>query len=203
MQCDPAFTRQLSCFHEAALENHHGVIYGVWADGKLGCVNAAWRRFAEENDGKCLLQNYTLGRSIYAAMSSEFQVFYKSGFRSCLASQKPWRHEYDCSCPKVLRHFQMVAYPLRREALLVVNSLLIEHLVHERVHHYVDSNGLVRQCWRCQRVARPGEMQQWDMIRSWAHSRLKVSHSLCTICLCYHFPEISRSIIDDLYQDSS
>jgi hypothetical protein len=201
MECDPGFLPLLARFHEVALESHHGVIFGIWADGRLAYTNPAWQQFALDNDGAHLMQSYTIGRSVFPAMNSQLAEFYKGAIQSCLDSQEPWRYEYECSSPEVFRRHQTVAYPLKREGLLFVNSLLIEHPINEKTSKYISDDGLVMQCWRCCRFAQPGELHQWDTIRNWVSTRLRVSHGLCLICLCYHFPEMSQPIVDDVLRD--
>lgn len=98
----------------------------------------------------------------------------------------------------MFRGHQMQTYPLKGAGLLVVNSLLIEHPIDEGEAEYVNDFGSSTQCWRCRRLARPGELQQWDAIRDWANTRLEVKHHLCMICLCYHFPDIAQPIVSDL-----
>jgi hypothetical protein len=199
MECDPGFSRLLSDFHEVALESHHGVIFGIWAEGRLAYVNPAWRQFALENDGEQLLRNYVMGSVIFSAMSRQLETFYRGAIRRCLNSQDPWRHEYECSGPDTFRQCQLMAYPLKQEGLLIVNSLLVEHPLNH--HAFISDAELLRQCWLCGRYARPGEERRWDMIRDWANTKPKVSHGLCMICLCYHFPEIAASIADDVLGD--
>jgi hypothetical protein len=208
VKCHPDFSPLLVNYHDAALEKHHGSIYAIWADGTLGYFNAAWQRFAADNGGEpAISDKYPVGSSIFPGMSREFREFYERSFGACLASQEPWRHEYECPSPETRRLFQMVTYPLGREGLLIVNSLLVRHpLAHAEgnARQYANEDGMLTQCWRCQRFVRRGDVPCWDGVRHWEHSvPANVSHSICPICLCHYYPELSRTVLDEVLADPS
>jgi hypothetical protein len=200
MHCDPDFRPLLAAFDVAGLEEHEGTIYGLWPDGRLAYLNPSWFRFAEENGGTEIPRRWALGANVYDAIPADLTAFYRTLLREAEHRPAPARvapHEYECSSPGEYRRFSMQVLALGSgKGLLVVNSPVLtarpEAVGREPlpplVEIYADEKGLIRQCSHCRRVARRDD-NAWDWVPEWvAASPRDTSHSLCSICLDYHYP---------------
>lgn len=189
-----------SHFDVDALEHHQGAIYAVSADWRLVYMNGAWSRFAAENDGEpAISAHYGRGASLLDALTPEYRAFYEAHYLACRQSGRVWRHEYDCSSPTVHRRFQQLAYPLPDDALLIVNSCLVELPVGvtppdaDSACAYRDVNGLIHQCAHCRRVSASADAMRWDWVPAWAADIPRsASHTFCPTCAGFYYPPSRR-----------
>lgn len=194
---DNEFESLLTGFSRDDLEKHHDAIYGLWPDYRIAYVNPAWHRFAAENGGEPAIgTRWSYGACILDAMSEVLVSFYESAYRRCLDTGERWEHQYECSSSVLHRRFQQIVYPLKREGLLVVNSLVVEqrHDGEDRKprkpleHQYRDENGLITQCAHCRRVENVHVKDRWDWIPEWVERfPAETSHSFCPTCLAFYY----------------
>ena len=200
MQVETSFRKLLGPYNVDALRDDPAVIFGVFSDFRLGCLNRAWFRFAAENAGEPQIsRDWPLGRSILEAIAAPLQSHYVSNFRRSLHNLQPWMHVYECSSAATFREFQMTAYPLGRgDGLLIVNSLVVER-AHDRTPSraldevYRDAHGIVHQCCYCRRFRRLSAHHDWDWIPEWVKRQpAQTSHGLCLPCFEHYFSAPSR-----------
>lgn len=188
------FTTLLQGYDLADLEEHKGVIYGLWPDLRLAYVNPAWYRFATSNGGEpALATRWKLGVSILDAFAPVLRSYYEAAYRRCQDSGKRWEHEYECSSPDRYRRFRQIVYPLKQGGLLVVNALLVEEPHNrpaERPHEqvYRDAKGWLHQCVYCRRVSHQQIVHRWDWVPAWvAQIPAQTSHTYCPTCYGHYF----------------
>lgn len=193
------FRAALWRFDLVELDRHGGSVYGVTADYRLGYFNQAWFDFAEANGGEPRIsRDWTLGRCLLDCIPEPLRPFYGDGYGGCLASGRPWAHDYECSSPNQYRRFHQHVVALDEAAgLLIFNSLVVEE-AHDPVARkpypaaaatYTNEDGLIVQCSACRRVNFPGEADRWDWIPDWVRDfPLHTSHGFCPPCFRYHYP---------------
>lgn len=187
-------------FDVAALERHAGAIFVVAPDWRLRYMNAAWQRFAAENDGEPgISTRFPRGSSLLDAFASDrLRDYYSRHYAACRQRGKIWWHEYDCSSPDTPRRFQQLVYPLADGNLLVVNSRLIAparraaaDALTATLASYRDARGLIHQCAHCRRVHVASEDDCWDWVPRWArHIPRSASHTFCPTCVGFFYPPL-------------
>lgn len=209
-QCAPEFAPLLRQFDRRSLDDHPGVVFGLWEDYRLAYVNAAWFRFAAENGGEpAISSRWPLGSCVMDAVPADLQPYYRylyalANVRNSRAAV-PLCHEYACSSPETYRRFAMHVFVLPgMKGFLVMSSLLIERahdpgaaVASPRPEDYLDENGMYCQCSHCRRFRRSALPERWDWIPEWVRRQpARTSHSLCRICFDYYygnFPPLGRS----------
>lgn len=202
-RCAPGFDRVLRGFSLAEVEQHAGTAFGVWPDFRLAYLNPAWFEFGRVNQGEPRLSvEWTLGRSVFDAIPQVLQDFYRTLFSEAMGNAKPGprppAHCYECSSAELYRRFALTTYRLGNgEGLLVVNSLLVEQ-PHDLAGRqpgsadrptYLQTDGNIRQCSHCRRIAHGSEPNRWDWVPEWVDSSPpETSHTLCSFCLDYYYP---------------
>ena len=127
MRVEHGFEVLLAEFSLDQIEDEHGSVFGIFADGRLALTNTAWTRFVEENGAPHLPADWPLGRNIYEVIPAELQSFYREGWEWAGESGHPWSHSYECSSPDSYRRYRMTSYPIGGTAgILVVNSLVAQ-----------------------------------------------------------------------------
>lgn len=176
----------------------------MWPDGRIAYLNDYWERFARDNGAAPEFRvRWGLGSSLFEACSPRIRAFYQQAYRGCLASGRPWEHEYECSSASTFRVFRQTAYPLSDgRGLLIMNSIVVErpHDPAERSaalpsdEDYRDVDGFVHQCCHCRRVMLHPPSSRWDWVPEWVERMpRKASHTLCPPCFGHHFPGADRS----------
>lgn len=197
--CAPNFSRLLAGYDPAALEKSPSATIGLWPDLTIAYLNSGWYRFARENQGEQVTQQWELGAYLPAAISEPLQRWYVSQFQQCLRGDGPWEHDFECSSAEHFRVFRLGCYPLgSSEGLLLVYSQRIEQahdpaarpVVEPDLQRYLDARGIVRQCMHCRRVARGGDAHAWDWVSAWVQEfPRETSHGICPICFAYYFSD--------------
>ena len=184
-----------SGFHLEKVESDPAVIYLLDSDSKLAYCNAAWDKFAGQNEGPELLRCKMMGYPVLDAVSDALRPFYKEKFSRVRESGTPWEHDYECSSLDLYRLFHMRVLPLQGAFLLIENSLRVERFHHaeDRVAFmpdvmYEDQDRLITVCAHCRRTQRAGNEMRWDWVPSYLVSRkARVSHGLCQNCRAFYF----------------
>jgi len=175
----------------STIESDSSVIFVLDRDLRLRLCNAAWDRFARENDGESLLRQSILGRPIFDFISGALAEHYSRVFRQTLQGESVWRQGYECSSAEKSRRFSMHIYPVHGE-LMIVNSLVLE-TPHDRVAslsgeaEYRSGNGILLMCSNCRRTKTRAPSERWDWAPGFVASPpANVSHGLCPPCYEYY-----------------
>ena len=148
------------------LASYAGAVYGLWPDLRLAFMNEAWFRFARANGAPDDFdRRWGLGSSLSDAIPPALREAYVERLESCLATGRPWSHEYECSSATMHRTFYQTVHSLKDGAgLLVVNALKVEraHSSSREVSEpsaelYRGESGLISQCAHCRMVKNPLE----------------------------------------------
>ncbi len=185
------------------IENSAHSIFVLSKDLKLIYFNPAWFDFAKKNNGEPgITLRFPIGTPIESAISGDIKDYYIENYLKTLRDLKVWKHEYECSTPKLFRKFYQDSYPLKNgEGIVVVNSLKIEkpydlNFQKERIlslSEYIDTTGLITQCSNCRKTQRAKEVETWDWIPELVSDMpLNVSHSICPICFDYYWTYRNR-----------
>ena len=110
----------------ASWERDPDVVFILDRELRIVFCNAAWDRFARENDGESLLRPAPYGNSVLDAVPERLKRLYASAYRQVLMTCKDWEHHYECSSPQVYRMFRMTVQLDRTASFLVVRNSLIE-----------------------------------------------------------------------------
>lgn len=197
------FQSKLDGFDPQLLNSDRVSICGVWSDLTISFLNPGWLAFAEANGGEpAVSQKWGIGAELLSGVDRSLRSFYEAGFRRCLAEERPWQHEYECSSADEYRWMEMIAYPLPESSgLLIVHSLRLER-PHEssqvsaaQPEAYLDQYGLMHQCSYCRRVRRADRPEVWDWCRKWVEQPWKsTSHGMCESCYGFYAPRLTRDL---------
>lgn len=167
--------------------------------GTILWVNEAWHQFARANGGQDIPTRFGRGASYLEPIADAIRGFFETAFSWALTTGKPFEHDYECSSPDLFRRFHMRALPVRGQGLVLEHSLVVEQ-AHDRVavvpddSVHVGTDGFVRQCAHCRRVARASGAV-WDWIPSWVRKPPpKTSHGLCSSCLAFYWQQGNADI---------
>ncbi len=154
-------------------------------------TNAAWGRFAAENEGAEIARRFGPGASYLAGVSGELRDYYERAFRRAFTTGEPFVQDYECSSPGVYRRVRMRALPLG-DGLLLEHARLVEH-PHDAPPspaieaRYRSAHGLVSQCSNCRRVRRVDD-GSWDWVPAWvARPPHATSHGICPSCFGFYW----------------
>ncbi len=180
------------------LETDLSVIFALNPALKIAYCNAAWDRFAAENGAPALTRAAVRGRSMLDFIDGPVADYYVAAFQRTLATDSPWRHDYECSSPDTYRAFTMHVYPLAdRAGLMAVNSLRVE-IPYPGLpcpgleEAYRSAGGYIVMCSNCRRTERAGSDGIWDWVPDFvANQPPRVSHGLCGPCAEHYqiFPD--------------
>ncbi|MQC17517.1 MAG: hypothetical protein DWG80_00390 [Chloroflexi bacterium] len=200
MRVEHGFEVLLAEFSLDQIEDEHGSVFGIFADGRLALTNTAWTRFVEENGAPHLPADWPLGRNIYEVIPAELQSFYREGWEWAGESGHPWSHSYECSSPDSYRRYRMTSYPIGGTAgILVVNSLVAQASWPDGTAsplsraEYRRADGVITQCSHCRRTEHVAS-GRWDWVPEWVQRWPDDAHgALCDICSAYHYYEEARA----------
>ncbi len=194
MRIDPTFRGILTGFDLDRLDDDPSVVFGVFADRRLGFANKAWDEFATENGAPSLLHDWPIGRNVFDAISPDLRQYYRDGWEWATESKHPWSHSYDCSSATRFRRMRMTCYGLGNGAgTLVVNSLIADAAWPEAAvsrtprAEYRGEAGHISQCPNCRRT-RHIQSARWDWVPEWVQRWPDGAHAtLCNICKVYYY----------------
>jgi PAS domain S-box-containing protein len=116
--------------------------------GRIVAVNAAWRRFAEDNGGD--VQDYYVGADYVAVCGDPSTVgsaeapFVAEGLRRVLDGGSGFRCEYPCHSPTEMRWFEVAMSPVRlpeqRLALVIHNDITRRRRAQDEVRRAQDDS---------------------------------------------------------------
>lgn len=167
------------------------VVVGLRADNTVGFTNAAWARFAKQNNGGGAVEDWR--GSLIEAVSPELRGFYLKLFETARATGEPQDHRYQCSDKEKYREFMLRVLPLPSGALI-----LIHHKVLETPHgwergtvgdQYRNADGFVVQCSHCRRTRRADDPLTWDWVPAYLERQAGISHGLCGHCFRHYYEE--------------
>ncbi len=156
--------------------------------------NAAWDRFATENDAPELTHGAILGTDFRRALGDGLRPFYLHAIDQVARTGSAWEWVYECSSPDLFRKFQMRVQPLQGEGWLVTNARLVERphadIVRYGLDAYANEHGLITICSHCRRSRRIDRPTEWDFVPAHLDRTLtNISHGLCPLCLEYFYPK--------------
>ena len=168
-------------------------LYVVNSDLVITYVNPVYLKFAEENGGSAIGDEFSVGCHVIDVIEGPLREFYDDLYRRCLESGEAIEHEYECSSGDEFRKFRMHAFPIGESHGIMVDHSLIVSRAHDRVPHgfepnlYVNGQGILQQCGHCRQIKNL-KTNSWDWCPD-ALGRLKISHGLCEWCRDYYFPK--------------
>src|SRR5262245_59379844 len=95
----------------ALMDADASVIYGLDAAARIVFCNAAWDRFAAENNGESLLRPSPVGRFLSDYIPSPILGYYAKAHDRVRETGQPWDHFYECSSTETMRQFHMRVSP--------------------------------------------------------------------------------------------
>jgi len=185
-----------------SLNNHPSTVYGLNSEFNISYLNPAWFKFAKENGNNIFVINeWSLGRNIFDSIPDVLMSFYKDLFESTLKEKESpiisRQSEYECSSPELYRRFSMHLYPMGKDGIIVVNSLLIEEsyisppnkgLLKFDKDDYIDKKGILHQCTNCRRIQNLNDLERWDWIPKFIEEPYpKTSHGICLPCKQHYY----------------
>lgn len=184
-----------------SFNNHPTTVYGLDSELQFSYLNPAWFAFAEDNGNPIFVpDDRLLGKRILDAIPQVLQPFYEELFDSALRENQynltPRQSQYECSSPELYRLFSMHLYPLGKNGIVVVHSLVIEEPHKASTEgrskldpsHYTDQNGMIHQCANCRRIQNLVIPDRWDWIPKWVQEpHAKTSHVICQPCKQHYY----------------
>lgn len=185
----PSFLEE--AFSASELDASKSTIAVIDPIGDILWVNAAWRRFAEENGGRP--DAYVPGSYFDGILSPEREL-YRAIFADALTRGTVYTQEYECSSSDTYRLYQLRALPIDNQALILEHSPAISHPqsgsgegTDERLEGYRDAHGFVLQCSNCRRV-RHADTQSWDWLAALVARPIpSTTHGTCSLCLGFYW----------------
>jgi|SRR5579871_2140494 len=190
----PQFVSMLPGFD--VFESDSSVVYCLDPDFKISYCNAAWDRFAIENNGSKLKRPAPIGLRLEDYLRAPLLDFYFAAFEVVRNTGQPWHHVYECSSPETVRRIHMRVSPAPGSAinsLLVVNSQIGEEPMRRTVCDptpaiYRHENGFVKMCSGCRRTHRAID-NVWDWVPKYVEEMPpKTTHGLCPLCVLDYLP---------------
>lgn len=151
--------------------------------------NAAWDRFAIDNNGKALMRPAPYGRPVIDVVPERLRNLYTTAYRSVLLSRTRWHHHYECSSADTYRFLRMTVQPSSENDLLVVVNTLLEERPHEAARQpkapgsiYSGPGEMVTMCSNYRRTCRSGAVI-WDWVAEYVRNPPKsVAFAVCESC---------------------
>jgi len=197
----PDFEALIGSNRLCSLNNHQGSVYGLDSQFNISYLNPSWFKFAEENGNNLFdINNWSLGRCLFDSIPAEMESFYRGLLgetqknKSSLISKQS---EYECSSPELYRRFSMNIYPLGKDGLITVHSIIVEEpikrsspegLITLDENNYIDENKFINQCANCRRIQNIKNLSRWDWVKKWIEKPyLNTSHGICPSCLQHYY----------------
>jgi hypothetical protein len=191
-----SFGTPIPALHDmlGALDTSPLISYVLNSGYRIVYCNAAWDRFATENDAPELTHSAIIGTDFRCALGDTLRPFYLQAIDQVARTGAVWEWIYECSSPELFRKFQMRVQPLQREGWLVTNARLVERphadAVHTGLHAYANQHGLITICSHCRRSRQTDCPAEWDFVPAHLDRTLtNISHGLCPLCLEYFYPK--------------
>lgn len=181
----------LQSFDLDALDREEGVVVLLDREGVIVWHNAAWLRFALENEGFAIAQHFSVGSRYLDGVSGPLRVYFAAMFSDVMVTQEPFEQDYECSSPLLFRRHHLRVLPIADQGLLVEHTPRVVHAhgapeLESDEREYRDSRGLVVQCSNCRRVHRVGD--GWHWVGPWvSRPPANTSHGLCPACAGHYF----------------
>lgn len=183
-------------FSASELDASKSTIAVIDRSGDILWVNAAWRRFAQENGGQP--DAYDHG-SYFDGILPPLREYYRDIFAEALDRGTVFTQEYECSSNDIHRRYQLRALPIDKQALILEHSPVVAlpqveggDSSEEQLEGYRDADGLVLQCSNCRRV-RHTATGSWDWIAALAAQPVpSTSHGICPLCLGFYWVHLTR-----------
>jgi len=183
-----------------SLQESGNCLYVLDANLVITYVNPVYLKFAEENGGINVAKRWAVGCNVLDAINGPQREFYEDFFRTCMQDPQVTNHDYECSSEDEFRLFRMHVFPLGEGQGLLLDHSIVVSKKHDRPPHqfdqalYTDANGIVHQCGHCRRIQNL-QTTAWDWCPD-ALGRLKISHSLCPLCLDHYYPDPEKCVPD-------
>jgi|tagenome__1003787_1003787.scaffolds.fasta_scaffold20541652_2 hypothetical protein len=174
------------------LERSQEVVYLLSNDMCIAYCNAAWDKFAMENDGARATRQHVLHRNLFDFIPEQLDNFYRELFAKVRKNNAPADFSFECSSVALERHFQMHVLPLR-DGFAVINSLRLESAHTHKSEHpgpdYVSPQGIIVQCAGCRRTRRADESLHWDWVPEYLghEHQTRISHGSCPVCMAFYW----------------
>lgn len=186
----PGFAPRVPAFDLEALDAAPELVVGVFADDRVGFVNAAYVAAGQAAGGPGFMERWGLGASVALAIDPIVREGWLEGVASVRDAGRVWRCTYECPTPTHRRRFGLIAYPGLEGAVLFVHACLVEEpapaLSGALESDYRGPDGLVVQCAECRRVRRPGASGSWDFVSLFVERPVpRVTHGLCEPCAAH------------------
>ena len=187
-----------------ALNDNPSSVYGLDSKFNICYLNPGWFQYSEENGGAAFVSDdWLLGRNVFDSIPNEMQPFYRSLFESTLKEKKPpliaRQQEYECSSLGLYRRLSMHLYPIGKDSILIVSSVVVEEaytsppregLLRLDEGDYIDGSGFLHQCANCRRIKNRNEPERWDWVPKFiAKPHPKTSHGVCVPCIKQYYSE--------------
>jgi len=184
------------------LNSHPNSVYGLDSNLNISYLNPGWFEFAEDNGSNVFVSDeWSLGTNIFDCIPNVLESFYRDLYETTLsekgATVVPRQSEYECSSPELYRNFSMHLYPMGKDGIVVVNSLIVEEphksrsvdgLIEFEKKDYLDENGILHQCANCRRTQNLNTPERWDWIPIFIEKPYpKTSHGICSVCMQHYY----------------
>ena len=198
----PEFEALIGASRFASLNSHPSTVYGLDSEFNISYLNPAWFEFAEKNSNNIFDSNeWLLGRNVFDSIPETLGAFYRNLFESSLKEEiSPIisrQSEYECSSPELYRRFSMHLYPINKNGIVVVHSLLIEEPYVSPANegqlkfdkrNYIDKDGILHQCANCRRIQNLNDLERWDWIPKFIEQPYSnTSHAVCPPCRHHYY----------------
>lgn len=198
MSASPAATL-LQTFDLEALDREQGVVVLLDRAGVIVWHNAAWLRFASDNDGAAIADRFGVGSRYIDGVAGPLRVFFAAMLSDVLVTQEPFEQDYECSSPTIFRQLHLRVLPIADQGLLVEHTPRVVRALDTREDaparpesEYRDDRGLLLQCSGCRRFRHASE--GWHWVAAWAsRSPANTSHGLCAVCAGHYFSRTRHS----------
>lgn len=188
------------CFHIISQEESveydsaKDIIYIINSGLQICGYNSAWQDFAQENNGKALLEKEVLNTKLTDHVSGPLKPYYERLYQEILSNKKATSFDYECSSDKNYRVFRQFIYPaFGGKGLILTNHLKIEKTHELNPQHAMSgtvfgSDGSIVQCTNCRKVRDFNDETKWywmpDIIKTPVQN---TSYSICSPCMRYYY----------------
>jgi hypothetical protein len=185
------------------IDKESAIVYGLNRDLEIVLLNAAWERFATENNApNDFFERYSLGASYLDCLPEPLRDFFEKYISKSMETEEVWTFDYLCPSPSMQRKFHMQVLPLpERGGCLISNGLIVEAPHPDErgadldlLDCYIAGGELLTVCSHCRRTRHDTERDRWDWIPQFLENPpVPVSHSICPTCFAYFYPAAPRT----------